>query len=138
MGTVSVYDDYAHHPTAIQATLETFKEKFPDTKIWCVFQPHTYSRTSALLKEFGQAFKSADKVIITDIYSSEREKEGSVTGAQLADEIRKNQTNVRYIGDSQKIEKFIQDSIKGPAIVVTIGAGDVYKIGEDLLRAFKA
>lgn len=132
-----IIDDYAHHPTAIKTTLEATRNRFPKSKIWCVFQPHTYSRTEKLLNEFAQSFKDADKVIITDIYASAREKEGSVSGAMLAEEIKKYQTGVRFISDLEKVKKFLTASVSSPAVILTIGAGDIYKLAQELKKNFK-
>lgn len=129
-----IIDDYAHHPTAIQTTLEATRKRFPKSKIWCVFQPHTYSRTEKLLNEFAQCFKNADKVIITEIYASAREKQGNITGAQLAEEIKKYQTGVRYIADEQKIEEFLTSQVTTPAVILTVGAGDIYKMAQNLKK----
>jgi len=132
-----IIDDYAHHPTAIKTTLEATRNRFPKSKIWCVFQPHTYSRTEKLLNEFARAFKDADKVIITDIYASAREKEGNVSGADLAFEIKKYQTGVRHISDIEKVKDFLLASVNPPAVILTIGAGDIYKLALELKKNFK-
>lgn len=131
-----IIDDYAHHPTAIKMTLEATRTRFPKSKIWCVFQPHTYSRTEKLLNEFAQCFKDADKVIITDIYASAREKEGKVTAVNLAEEIKKYQTGIRYIGDLEKIKEFLISSVNSPAVILTVGAGDIYKLAAELKKNF--
>jgi len=127
-----IFDDYAHHPTSISYTLEAAKRKFPNKKIWCVFQPHTYSRTEKLLDEFGRAFKDADKVIVTDIYASAREKVGKINAIDLVEEIKKHQSGVRYIENREKIKEYIKDSLKGETVLITIGAGDIYKLGKEL------
>lgn len=129
---IKIYDDYAHHPTAIKYTLEAAKHRFPESKIWVVFQPHTHTRTEKLLVEFANAFKNADKVIITDIYASKREKLGKITANDLALEIKKHQSNVRFIPEKEKIKEYIKDSLKGNVALITIGAGDVYQIGKEL------
>lgn len=140
VGDIQIFDDYAHHPTAIQKTLEATRAKFPKAKIWCVFQPHTYSRTKSLLKEFGKAFNLADKVVITDIYASERETTGDVTARDLVKEIEKNQKNVRnvrnvrYFKNQEEIKKYLIDFVKGPAIILMMGAGDIYKLSQDLIE----
>lgn len=136
VGSINIFDDYAHHPTAIKTTLEAAKAKFPNSKIWCIFQPHTYSRTQSLLKEFGSSFKSADKIIITDIYSSAREKEGGINALDLVSEIQKNKGNVQYMNDWLKIKKYLGNFVKGPAVILTIGAGDIYKLGHDIPALF--
>ncbi len=134
---VVLMDDYAHHPRAISLTLEAIKKKNPKAKIWCIFQPHTYSRTRGLLREFAQAFGLADKVIITDIYASAREQDQTITGQELALEVRKNQHNVKFIDDWEKIIEEINDNIKKPAVIVTMGAGDIYKLQDRIYEVLK-
>lgn len=137
IGEVTIVDDYAHHPHSIELTLETAKNKYPDSKIWCVFQPHTYSRTKELLSDFAKAFKLADKVVITDIYSSAREKEKTITGEDLMQQIRQNQTNIKYVSDWDKIVEEIIGNLSGKTVVITIGAGDIYKLNKKLFEALK-
>ena len=137
VGNFTIIDDYAHHPRSIQMILEALENKFPEAKIWCIFQPHTYSRTKILLNEFANSFRRADKVIITDIFASEREKEGKISGQDLALEIRQNQRSVRYIPDWSKIEEDIVDSANGPVVIITIGAGDIYKLAEKIIQRLK-
>ncbi len=134
---ITIIDDYAHHPRSIDLTLEAARKKFPTHKIWCVFQPHTYSRTKELLKDFATAFKEADKVIVTEIYASQRESEATISGQQLAEAIHRHQRNVRFISDWSKIIKEIIDSADGQNLIITMGAGDIYKLGNTLLKALK-
>jgi UDP-N-acetylmuramate--alanine ligase len=129
---ITILDDYAHHPTAIKLTLDAIKKKYPGQKIICIFQPHTYSRTEKLLTEFSRSFSAADRVIITDIFSSAREKTGHVTGEDLVEEIKKYKKNVKYMTDFQKIQDYILSSIKAPVVVLTVGAGDIYKLSESI------
>ncbi len=137
VGSLTVIDDYAHHPRAITMTLEAAKKKFPNSKVWCIFQPHTYSRTKELLGEFARSFKSADKVIITDIYASAREKESTITGSDLAQEIKPFQGQVKFINDHSKIIQELVDNIEGPTVVITMGAGDIYKLAQNILENFR-
>lgn len=129
---VTIIDDYAHHPTAIQLTLEAIKKRYPNHKIWCIFQPHTYSRTEKLLTSFANSFKLANKVIITDIFASAREKNGNISGEDLANEIKKNHANVKYLKNREIITEYLANNVKAPAIVLTCGAGDIYKVAEEL------
>lgn len=131
---VLVYDDYAHHPTAIQVTLAGVREFFPENKIWVVFQPHTFSRTRELLPQFAQSFKDADGVIVTDIYPSAREKVNKrISARDLVLAIGKNQEKVYYFGDNNKIVNFLGVTLKPGDILITIGAGDAQHIGEKFL-----
>jgi UDP-N-acetylmuramate--alanine ligase len=134
---IKIYDDYAHHPTAIQATLAAFRQKFPKYKIWCIFQPHTFSRTQRLLKEFGLSFSKADRVYIADIYSSEREKDGKINSLDLVEEIKKNRSGVRIIRDLPKASELIKE-VKTPTVIVTMGAGDIFKLGQEMAKKIKA
>lgn len=137
VGAIQFFDDYAHHPTAIRETLRAAKKKYPDSKVWCIFQPHTFSRTQALLKDFGVAFKNADRVIITDIFGSAREKEETITGLALAEEIKKYQASTRFINDWERIKNFLKSSVHGKAVIITVGAGDIYKLSKELPALFR-
>lgn len=136
IGQIKIIDDYAHHPTAISATIEATKRKFKDYKIWCIFQPHTYSRTEKLLEQFSLCFRGADNVIITDIFSSAREVSGTIDGAALAAEIKKFQSKVRYLPYGEKITNYLLANVKEPAIILTVGAGDIYKLAQEIKKGF--
>jgi len=137
IGDIEIIDDYAHHPTAIEKTLEAVRAKYPDKKIWAIFQPHTFSRTKSLLKEFGKSFSQADKIIITDIYASARENAGGVSSLDLVNEIKKYQDNVHYMNKIEKIEKYISNFAQGQLVILTIGAGDIYKLGHKIPEILK-
>ena len=132
----TLYDDYAHHPTEIKKTLEAVKKSFPKKKIVCIFQPHTYSRTKSLFEQFIGSFLNADEVIFTDIYSSLREKEDlSVSSKILNDEVSKIKKEVKYIAKLEDVVKYLgQKSYGENFIIITMGAGDVYTIAEDVLK----
>lgn len=132
-----IIDDYAHHPTAIKGTLESAKKRYPKSKIFCIFQPHTFSRTERLLEDFGESFKNADRVVITDIFASAREEKGKTSGLSLAEEIKKNQKGVRFFDDWQKILKYLDEAVEPPAVIITMGAGDIYKLGEKIIAQFQ-
>ena len=131
---VTVYDDYAHHPTEIAATLAAARRSFPDKKIWCVFQPHTYSRTLALMDKFAAAFKDADSIIITDIYAAREKDTGIVSAEDLVKNIKSNNKNVIYIGDFSEIENYVLNNCTDRDLLITMGAGDVYLVGERLIK----
>lgn len=137
IGDLTVIDDYAHHPRAIDMTLQAAKKRFPNAKIWCIFQSHTFSRTKELLSDFAKSFKSADKVIIADIYASAREKNASISGNDLAMAISKFQPQVKYINDNPRIIQELADNVKGETLIITMGAGDVYKLAPEILEKFK-
>lgn len=127
------YDDYAHHPMQIQATLKGAKAWLPSHPLTVVFQPHTYSRTKVLLEGFSQAFSDADTVVITDIYASRRESEDpSISGAILAEEIAKHHTNVTYV-PYQDLVAYLAEHLTAGDALFTLGAGDIYTIHERLM-----
>lgn len=128
-----VIDDYAHHPTEIRATLEAAKA-FPHNKIWCVFQPHTYTRTKTLWNDFKDAFDDADKLILTHIYAAREAFDGVTTAEKLAAEISQKQgMDVCYIDKFEDIEKHLKEHVKQGDIVFTMGAGDVTEIGKMII-----
>jgi len=134
---ITVIDDYAHHPTEIKATLDAAKQ-YPHKKVWCVFQPHTYSRTKTLFKDFTQAFHEADNVVITDIYSASREKDnGEIHIMDLVNEVNKQSNNAMYIKDFEEIANFIVSNAQPGDIVFTMGAGDVSKLSQIILDKLK-
>lgn len=136
---IQVFDDYAHHPTEVRATLASFREKFPDQKIWAVFQPHQYSRTREFLDEFAKSFANANEVSIPNIYRV-RDTEldvASVSPEILVEEIAKHNPNVRHTENFLNTVSLLQNEAQAGDIIVTIGAGPVYKVGEEILRKFE-
>lgn len=130
---ITVIDDYAHHPTEIKAALAAAQNVQHNTT-WCVFQPHTFSRTRFLFDEFGEAFGDADEIIIADIFAARETDDGSVSAAQLADRIAQTGKSARYVGDFAAIEAYLREHCKSGDLLMTVGAGDVYKIGENFLK----
>lgn len=130
---VLVYDDYGHHPTEIKATLKGAREFFGDKKIFCVFQPHLYSRTKLLLNDFGKSFDDADEIILVDIYAAREEKDESVNSKMLAEKISINGGKAIYLDSFEKTESFLREKTRKGDIMITMGAGDIFKIGESLL-----
>ena len=134
-GTVSgvtVIDDYAHHPTEITATLNA-AENYPHKTTWCVFQPHTYTRTKALLGDFAQALTLADKVVLADIYAAREKNTIGISSRDLQTEIEKLGTECHYFPTFDEIENFLLENCESGDLLITMGAGDVVKIGENLL-----
>lgn len=129
VGGVTVIDDYAHHPSEIKATLLAAK-KIASGRIWCVFQPHTYTRSKALLDDFAVAFKDADTVIVTDIYAAREKDTGEIHSSTIAQKINNNSTNAVYIPDFKDIALYLLDNASEGDIIITMGAGDVVKAGE--------
>ncbi len=129
-----VIDDYAHHPTEIKATLNAAKTMAGDKNVFCVFQPHTYTRSLALKDEFAVAFSDCDTLILTDIYAAREKDTGLITSRDLVLEINKNSNNAQYIKEFHDIAEFFKQNASEGDIVITMGAGDVYKIGEILIK----
>jgi UDP-N-acetylmuramate--alanine ligase len=128
-----IYDDYAHHPTAIRETLAALRAKFPEKKITLVFHPHLYSRTRDLFKGFVEELSKADRVILVPIYPAREEPIEGVTSEALAEAIRASNPNVEALPSFDAIEKRLLEST-GPAdLVMTIGAGDIYKVADNLI-----
>lgn len=127
-----VYDDYAHHPTAIQATLEELKKKTAG-KLYVAFHPHLYSRTRDLLEEFATAFEDADGVFVAPIYPARETDDGSVSSGLLAKRITEHGTSAEAL-TFEEIEKAFEAYAKEGDIVVTMGAGDIYKVADALTK----
>ena len=128
-------DDYAHHPTEIKKTLQAAREQFNRSNIVCIFQPHTYSRTKLLFDDFSGSFIAADEVILTDIYPSARElPDTSVSSALLVKAIKKYNKHVLLLPELSDVIKYVEQRQLGKEyVVITMGAGDVYKIADNLL-----
>lgn len=133
---VTVIDDYAHHPTEIRATLAAAQNVRHD-KLWCVFQPHTYSRTKNLFDDFGRAFANADEIIIADIYAARETDDGTISASMLAERIAQEGKTARYVGGFDAIRQYLERHCRPGDVLLTVGAGDVYKIGEEFLKQNK-
>lgn len=132
VGGVTIVDDYAHHPQEIKATLETAKH-YPHKKLWVVFQPHTYTRTKAFLDEFADALSLADEVILADIYAARETDNLGISSGDIAERIEKNGVSVHYLSSFDEIETFILEKCMHGDLLITMGAGDIVKVGEKLL-----
>ena len=130
---VLIYDDYGHHPTEIKATLQGARELYPKNKIIVVFQPHLYSRTKFLLSDFGKSFSDADEIILADIYAAREPKDESINSKMLAEEITKNGGKAVYMKSFDKIANFLAENTKKGDVVITMGAGDIFKVGESMI-----
>lgn len=132
LGGVTIVDDYAHHPTEIAATLRAAR-KYPADRVVCVFQPHTYTRTKAFFHEFADSLCNADLVILADIYAAREKDTLGISSEDLMEEIRDKGTECYYFPSFDEIENFIlQNCIHGD-LLITMGAGDIVKVGESLL-----
>ena len=130
---VLIYDDYAHHPTEVKTTLKAMREKFSNKKIIVVFQPHLYSRTKLLLNDFAKSFDYVDNIIVTDIYAAREKNDKSIHAKDLVEAIKKQKVRAQYISDFKDIIKYLKKNIREENVIITIGAGDVYKVGESLI-----
>lgn len=129
----TIIDDYAHHPQEIAATIEAAK-KYPHRKLWIAFQPHTYSRTAALLDDFAGALSQADEIVLADIYAAREKNTIGISSDDLRKHMLEQNTNVYYIPEFEAIEKFLLEHVKEGDVLITMGAGNIYQVGEDLLK----
>ncbi len=130
---VTIVDDYAHHPTEIQATLNAAAH-YPHKELWCVFQPHTYTRTKAFFHEFAEVLSHTDHLVLADIYAARETDTLGMSSAALAEEVRKFGTDVHYFPSFGEIEEFLENHCSEGDLLITMGAGDVVNIGENLLK----
>ena len=133
LGDVTVIDDYAHHPTEIEATLKACAH-YPHKELWVIFQPHTYTRTKAFFHEFTDALSHADHVILADIFAARETDTLGMSSKDLADELKEKGCDSHYFPSFEEIEAFVKDNCKAGDLLLTMGAGDVVKIGEDLIK----
>ncbi|HJC39291.1 MAG TPA: UDP-N-acetylmuramate--L-alanine ligase [Candidatus Mediterraneibacter faecigallinarum] len=130
---VTVVDDYAHHPTEIKATLKA-AQHYPHNSVWCVFQPHTYTRTKAFFHEFAEALSHADHLVLADIYAARETDTLGISSADLAEEAAKLGTDSHYFPSFAEIESFLKENCRPGDLLITMGAGDIVTVGEDLIR----
>ena len=130
---ITIIDDYAHHPTEITATLKA-AVNYPHKTLWCLFQPHTYTRTKAFMKEFAKALSLADRVILAKIYPARETDDLGISSATLQKEVEALGKTCHYFPDYETIEKFILENCTPGDLLITMGAGDVVKVGENLLK----
>lgn len=134
VGGISIVDDYGHHPTEIRATLEAIKQAWPQKRLVVLFQPHRYSRTKALFKEFQTCFHKADYLIISDIYPASEEPIPGVTGESLLEATKLHgQRHTLYIGELDNMAEELLPILREGDLVLTLGAGNIVKVGEELL-----
>lgn len=134
---IVVYDDYAHHPEEIKSTLKAARDGW-EGRIIAIFQPHLYSRTILLKKDFGKAFFQADRVVVTDIYPSREEPIPGVTGEIIKEQCSDfGHKDVRYVAEKAEIPEVIVPDLKEGDMIILLGAGDIYKISEDLLEKIR-
>ncbi|MBN1779219.1 MAG: UDP-N-acetylmuramate--L-alanine ligase [Candidatus Buchananbacteria bacterium] len=127
-------DDYGHHPSEVKAILKAIRSKYQNKKIICLFQPHMASRTKALLDDFADSFSGIDQVFITDIFTSAREGVGEVTAQDLVEVVRQKNSQVAYVGNLQQALEKIKPLLDATSVLVTMGAGDVYLVRDQLVQ----
>lgn len=128
-----VIDDYAHHPSEIRTTLTTARAMHPKT-LWCAFQPHTYSRTKAFLKDFAQALSLADKIVLADIYAAREKDDLGISSRTLQKELQSLGKDCYYFPTFEEIQNFLLENCTKEEMLITMGAGDIYKIGDFLTK----
>ena len=132
----TVIDDYAHHPTEVAATLAAARQAFPRTRIFAVFQPHLYSRTRDLAEEFGRVLLGADRVLVTDVYASREAPVPGVTGELVVTAAHAaGHGAVAFSPDWREVEATLRQEIEPGDLVLTLGAGDIYRLAEELIAA---
>ena len=135
---IMVVDDYGHHPTEIKATLSAAKNSAAGRRIVVLFQPHRYTRTQDLLEEFARSFNNADALYLLDIYAASEDPIEGVTAEALAEEIKKyGHKNVHYVGTIENAVATLAAQTQAGDLVITLGAGTVYRAGEQLLETLK-
>ncbi len=134
---IIIIDDYAHHPSEVRTTLAAARQRYPDRAIWAVFQPHTYSRTRALLEAFADCFAEADHVLVTDIYAARERDTLGVHSSQLAELAGRRHPDVRYVGGLDDAVAILVAELRPGDVLLTLGAGDGYQVGERVLAALQ-
>lgn len=134
---VKIFDDYGHHPSAIEKTITAAKEKFPTGRLWLIYQPHMFTRTAYLFDQFVASFKNstADFIILVDIYAARQENKENISSLDLAKAVSKE--TVKYIGDFENTAFYIVKHAVAGDVVVVMGAGDIYKLSDLILRKLK-
>jgi UDP-N-acetylmuramate--alanine ligase len=132
---ITVVDDYGHHPTEIKTTLDALEKCWPDNRKIVVFQPHRYSRTQALFDDFTRAFYQSDVLLVLPIYAASEKEIDGVTGLILCEGIQAHgHKDVFYADGMQNAVEYLKSNLKSGDILLTLGAGDVWKVGEQVLR----
>ena len=136
IGQITILDDYAHHPTEIKASLSAIRQRYQPRRIWCVFQPHQYSRTRFLLNDFSESFKLADVTIVPEIYfvrDSQAARE-EINSQILVERMKANGTEAVFISGFEKICDYLKENVRGGDLVVTMGAGDIWKVADEYIQ----
>ncbi len=132
-GGVVIVDDYAHHPSEIRATLAAARQRYAGRRVWAVFQPHTFTRTLALLDDFAQAFSDADCVVVADIFAARERVNPGISSSDLVQRIK--YPEAVYIPQLDQIVAYLESNLKAGDVLITLGAGDIYRVGEQLMTS---
>ncbi len=134
-----IYDDYAHHPTEIKATIAAARQLYPDNKLTVVFHPHTFSRTKALFNDFVNSFAGVDELIVLDIYGSAREAQGGVSAEELVEKMRLvyEDKQIMHLPTLTEAADYLRHNAQAKEVIMLMGAGDVFRVADDLLNKKK-
>lgn len=134
---IMVVDDYAHNPVKVASVLRAARESWPKRRVVAIFQPHRFSRTKTTYRQYAQAFKDATDLIITDIYPADEEPIPGVTAELIVDAVRPNRA-VQYLGEKTQVVPMLLEKLRGGDLVITLGAGDIWRVADDLVAALNA
>ena len=136
VGGITILDDYAHHPTEIRASLEAVRQRYTPKRLWCIFQPHQYSRTRFLLDDFAESFKLADITIVPEIYfvRDTAENKSKVSAETLVKCIRQRQCEALFINDFAGIVAHLKENVHDGDLVITMGAGTIWKVADEYVQ----
>lgn len=129
-----IIDDYAHHPKEVEVTLRSIHNFYLKKNVWCIFQPHTFTRTKEFLNNFAKSFSNADQVIVLDIFGSAREQQGGVHSKDLVKLIKEQGQEVYYQPDVEAAMEFIKDKLGPNDVLITMGAGEAWQVGRRLIE----
>jgi UDP-N-acetylmuramate--alanine ligase len=135
-GGVTVVDDYAHHPTEISATLQAARQRYPARRLVVLFQPHTYTRTRDFLDDFASALNAADRVFVTEIYASREHDTLGMSGRHIVEKI--DPARATFVRDFDEATALLSEELRPGDVLLTLGAGDIWKVGETLLAWLQA
>ena len=134
VNNVPLYDDYAHHPTEIKATISAAREIYPDKRLVTIFKPHTYTRTVEFFDDFARSFAGADEALFLPIYAAREENITGVTSRELAVKTLEYVPQTQYFGNHEAVEKYVRETVKSGAVVFVLGAGDVSLVANELVK----
>ena len=136
---ITILDDYAHHPTEIRATLEAIRERYRPERLWCVFQPHQYSRTRFLLDDFAESFKLADVTLVPEIYfvRDSQEMKKAINAQVFVERLQANGSQAQFLPGFTAICDHLEAQVQAGDLVVTMGAGDVWKVADEYIQRIR-